>query len=117
MSGHRWPIIAVSHTNNRPFSLPQELDIEFLWQRGVGVGCVSAWRQGTETKKRGSKKGDSPVAVWATLSHGLLVAWEEGDSSILFSLPCNNDLLLPYLSFGPESDRGKYAAAASVSEI
>ena len=77
---------------------------------------MSAWRQGTETEKRGSKKGDSPVAVWATLSHGLLVAWE-GDSmqhSILS--PSYNDLL-PYLSFGPENDRGKYAAAASVSEI
>ena len=48
-------------------------------------------------RRRGSKKGDSPaVAVWAMLSHGLLVAWEEGDSSILFSLP-------PTMIFSPTS--------------
>ena len=35
-------------------------------------------------------------SVWETLSHGLLVAWEEGDSSILFSLP-------PTMIFSPTS--------------
>ena len=104
MSGHRRrPIIAVSHTNNRDRvdpsfpSTPKSSILNFCG-RGVWVWGVSAWRQGTETEKRESKKGDSPDAdaVWATLSHGLLVAWEEGDSSILFSLP-------PTMIFSPTS--------------
>ena len=48
-------------------------------------------------RREGVKRVIHPSpSVWETLSHGLLVAWEEGDSSILFSLP-------PTMIFSPTS--------------